>query len=51
MSLSIVYADESIQEVKNYLNGRKYYINTSGKLSFSNNIDTVKFVLQNMTGD
>lgn len=51
MSLSIVYSDEAIEEVKNYLNGKKYYINTSGKLSFSNNIDTVKYVLQNMTGD
>lgn len=50
VSLSIVYTDEAIEEVKNYLGGRKYYINTSGKLSFSNNIDTVKFVLQNMTG-
>lgn len=40
-----------MQEIKDYLGGKKYYINTSGKLSFSNNIDTVKYVLQNMTGD
>ena len=49
-SLNIVYSDEAIEEVDKYLSSKKYYINSSGNLSFSTNTSTVGYVIQNMTG-
>jgi hypothetical protein len=46
-----VYSDEAITEVKNFLNSKRYYIGTDGKITYSSNTDTVAYVLRNMTGD
>lgn len=46
-----VYADESIDEVHGLFNSRRFYVGTNGRMNFSVNVDTVKFVLHNMTGD
>ena len=46
----MVYSDEAIEDIDKYLNSKKYYVASNGKLSFSSNTDTVKYVLQNMTG-
>lgn len=48
---SITYSDEAIAEVDKLLNSRKFYIGTNGKMNFSIGIDTINFVLHNMTGD
>jgi len=50
-SFNIVYSDEAIKEVNDYLNSKKYYLGTDGRISFSANTDTVGYVLKNMTGD
>lgn len=49
VSLNVVYFDESIDEVKKFLNSKDYYLNTDGTLAFSCATDTVKEVLQYMT--
>jgi hypothetical protein len=48
---NIVYSDEAVAEVKNFLNSKRYYIGTNGKITYSSNTDTVAYVLRNMTGE
>ena len=50
-SLGVVYSEESIKEVKDYLASKRYYVGNDGKMIFSMAIDTVKFILKNMTGN
>lgn len=44
----IPYSDESIAEIGNLFNSRRYYVSTSGELNYSVKTDTVEFVLHNM---
>lgn len=46
----IPYSDESITEIGNLFNSRRYYVGTDGQLKYSVMTDTVKFVLHNMCG-
>ena len=50
-SVIIAYSEEAIEEVKNKLNSRSFYVNTSGKISFSLATDTVDYLVQNVTGE
>ena len=50
-SCNISYSDESIKEIKDFLNSKRYYIGTDGKITYSVNTDTVGYVLRNMTGE
>lgn len=49
-SLTILYSDESIKEVNEYLQSKRYYVGTNGRVNFSTGTDTVSYVLANMTG-
>lgn len=49
-SSNIVYSDEAIAEVKQYINSKKYYVGSDGKINFSADTATVSYVLKNMTG-
>ena len=49
-SFTSVYSDESVDEITDYLQKRKAYVGTDGKFIFSTSIDTVDFVLHNLTG-
>lgn len=48
---NILYTDEAIQEVKDYLKSKRAYVGSDGKLLYSAGVDTVDIVLWNMTGD
>ena len=50
-SVIVAYSEEAIEEVKNKLNSRSFYVNTSGKISFSLATDTVDYLVQNVTGE
>lgn len=49
-SANMVYTDEAIAEVKKLLNSRKYYIGPNGRMNFSIETDTLKYVLSSITG-
>jgi hypothetical protein len=48
---NIAYSDEAISEAKDFFKSKRAYIGTDGRLLFSCNIDTVKLVMFNMTGE
>lgn len=48
--MTFVYSDEAIEEINKTLKSKKFYVGSNGKLNYSVNTDTIKFVLQNMTG-
>lgn len=48
---TVVYSNDSIDEIKQKLNSRNFYVGTDGKINFSTSTDTIGFVLANMTGD
>jgi hypothetical protein len=48
-SANAVYSEEAIQEVDNFLNSARAYLDTSGQLLSSTNVDTVELVLHNLT--
>lgn len=50
MSGNIAYSDEAKKEAKKYLASTNHYIGTDGKLNYSADTDTVKYVMVNMTG-
>lgn len=50
-SLNVVYSDEAIEEAEKLMNSKRYYVGSNGKISFSAETDTVKYVLQNMTSN
>lgn len=50
-SLNILYSDEAIAETKKYMASAKYYVGSDGKINFSSETDTTKFVLFNLTSD
>lgn len=50
-SLNIVYSDESIQEAIDYMNSKRYYVGSDGRINFSAETDTIKYILHNLTSD
>ena len=50
-SANAVYSDESIEDVKNFLQTKAAYIDAKGKFSASIKIDTIELLLNNLTGD
>ena len=46
----MVYSDEAILEVKNFLKSKSFYLDTSNEIAFSSATDTMNYVVQNMTG-
>ena len=49
-SFNAVYTDESLEEVRAYLNTKAAYVDPRGGLRASANVATVALVLRNMTG-
>lgn len=49
-SANITYTEESKEEIKKLLNSSKFYIDNSGRMPFSADIDTINYVLANITG-
>ena len=49
VSLNIVLTEESIKEIKDYLNNKEFYITPSGELAHSMSIDTIDLVLKHLT--
>src|ERR1035437_2601088 len=50
-SLNVIYSDEAVKEVHNFLNSKQFYLDTSNKIAFSSATDTINYVVQNMTGE
>lgn len=49
-SWNAIIGDESLQEVRHFLNTKAAYVDPRGGLHASSNVATVALVLQNMTG-
>lgn len=49
-SFNIVYTDEAAQECNNYYRGKRAYVGTDGKFINSTSVDTIIYVLKNITG-
>jgi hypothetical protein len=49
-SLSVAYTDEAIKEVNLFFQSKKGYVGTDGNFIYDNNTDTIRYVLENMTG-
>ena len=49
-SANIGYSEESVAEYQKFINSRRAYVGTDGKLIHSSNVDTIQLVLRNMTG-
>lgn len=50
MSGTAVYTEESINEIDRFFRKKMAYVGSDGRLTNDANIDTVKYVLSNMTG-
>lgn len=48
---NVTYSDEAIQEVDDFLSKKRAYVGTDGRFISSVDVDTVKLVLYNLTGD
>ena len=48
MSATILFTPESIKEIDNLLNDKKFYIDTDGSLAYSTNDDILKFTIKHM---
>lgn len=51
VSGNFVYSDEAIEEINKALKSRESYVDHAGGLRTSANMDIIKMVLRNMTGD
>jgi hypothetical protein len=51
VSGNATYTDESVTEVNDFLGKKRAYVGTSGEFVASTNVDTVKLVFHNLTGD
>lgn len=49
-SFNIVYSDESIKECESFYNSKKAYVGTDGKFIIDSSVETIMYVLQNITG-
>lgn len=50
-SATIVYSDEAVAELDAYLDSTAAYLDPRGGFKAGCDIDTIKLVLKNMTGD
>lgn len=50
-SASIAYTDEAIAEIERFLKSKACYVNTDGEFVNDINVDTISFVLKNLTGE
>ena len=50
-SVIVAYSEEAIKEVADKINSKSFYVNSSGKISFSMETDTIKHLVQNITGE
>lgn len=50
-SLTVAYSDDGMKESERHFASKKGYVGTDGKFLMDNNIDTIKYVLFNLTGD
>jgi len=46
-----IYTLEALQEIKDYFDSRRAYVDTNGEFLYSTGVSTVNLVLHNMTGD
>ncbi len=51
VSFNVIFSEEALEEVNQYMSSRKFFVNTSGRLSFSAKTDTVGVVLKNLTSN
>lgn len=49
-SFTAVYSDTAVKEIEEFFNDRRAYLDSVGKIMHSTNIDTVAYVLHNLTG-
>lgn len=49
-SYTVVYSDTALRELKKFFNDKKAYLDTSGNIMHSVDMDTIAFVLHNLTG-
>nr|DAF08023.1 MAG TPA: hypothetical protein [Caudoviricetes sp.] len=49
MSSLVSYSDESIKEIQDYRKSARGYLDTSGRILHSTNVDTVKYVCVNLS--
>ncbi len=49
VSFNTVYSKQSIDEINKYLNSKRYYLSSHGKLTYSMATDTINFVVSNLT--
>ena len=49
-SLTVAYTDESVAEIKEFLNSKRGYVGTDGRFIVDCNTDTIQYVLHNSTG-
>ncbi len=50
MALVVCYSREAREEIHKLLNSRNYYVGTDGRISFSLETDTVRYLMKTMTG-
>ena len=50
-SFNVLYSDESLNEIESLLHSKNFYVGSDGKISFSVNVDTVKYLMKTLTGD
>jgi hypothetical protein len=50
-SLTMVYGDESLAEIRNHLNSKEAWVDPRGWLKASTSVHTLELVLRNMTSD
>ena len=46
----IGYSEDTKMEIRDLLHSRRYYVGTNGKINFTIDTDTVKYLLHNLTG-
>lgn len=51
MSSLVAYSDEALKEIETYRKSARGYLDTSGRILHSTNIDTVKYVCANLSAD
>ncbi len=50
-SFTVVYSDEAVAETNEFLNSKKCYVGTNGRFVYDCNVDTIQYILHNLTGD
>lgn len=50
-SFNVIYTEEGIEEINNYLNNVSFYVGTDGQISHSVATDTVNYLMKTLTGN